>query len=705
MDVRTIGESRECPPVVEKKENRERATRKEQGRHSGSEATSTSRAGHTTLLRTAPALISGTEALECVCLQQGLLMTHFGRYHDGLWGPRPIRASTSYCLPPDKTLDAVERLVSRGQPIVGDCLSNDGQWPRDIILPHANMAASNRELLPLASSPVPSLPQTPTPPARLPPDVWCTILSHLPPTEVMRIRRVNSLFYALALDHRFHHLQIAGIADDEPHKFDALVRFVGAAMSPELAGRIRHITVCMDQLEMLHTFYACTDMGATFAGNVAIPFDRTRAQELAYALFRVVERARALTKVRLVLCGTANRYDRFERRFTQELWHRVPPRAAAGPRAPCGRAVKELSIVIVRYWRRFPRKKVDFRRIHALFATLGPALETLTFKSTIKRLTTSAFANDVVMPALRTLALDVRFGDLKPVASINANYPALTELSLHVWMPATTEVGAPWFSFLHLPTLRILRVALHATAHAAHAAQPAQGDTVWGGTLDAPRLEELRLAGCFTRRATPRDLARVCAFFGSRSVGVLDIEVAEIDDAAIDVLAAAFPAVRALRVRALRRRGREWPHEPAPAPLREFHAAWGMYLRREYFRADLRCLCGNDEEVMAVACPVVGGTWVGHGWGVGRPAVKWKWSDSFIQEPSLRYEGRVHRIVDRIVDRRSLIISSRIVDWVFSLVRPSAPVCPTDDARFDDDLTAMAMAMTRQQRRTTHAIH
>ncbi|KAJ8693268.1 hypothetical protein PTI98_010505 [Pleurotus ostreatus] len=468
------------------------------------------------------------------------------------------------------------------------------------------MAASNRDLLPLASSPVPSLPQTPASPAVLPTDVWCNVLSHLPPTEVMRVRRVNSLFYAVALDHRFHHLQIAGIADDETHKFDALVRFVGAAMSPELAGRIRHITVCMDQLEMLHTFYACTDMGATSAGNVAIPFDRTRAQELAYALFCVVERARALSKVRLVLCGTANRYDRFERRFTQGLWHRVPrPQSvialelevdvtklevlldlAPHVAAPC---VKELSIVVVRYWRRFPRKKVDFRRIHALFATLGPALETLTFRSTIKRLTTSAFANDVVMPALRTLALDVRFGDLKPVASINANYPALTELSLHVWMPATTEVGAPWFSFLHLPTLRILRVELQATAHAAQAVQAAQADTVWGGTLDAPRLAELRLAGCFTRRATPRDLARVCAFFRSASVRVLDMEVAEIDDAAIDVLAAAFPAVRALRVRALRRRGREWPHEPAPAPLREFHAAWGMYLCREYFRADLRC--------------------------------------------------------------------------------------------------------------------
>lgn len=152
------------------------------------------------------------------------------------------------------------------------------------------------------------------------------------------------------------------------------------------------------------------------------------------------------------------------------------------------------------------------------------------------------------MPELRTLALDVRFGDLKPVMAINANYPALTELSLHVWMLATA-VDAPWFSYLHLPNLRVLHMALEAKA---------QADMlmVWGGSLDAPRLEELHLDGCFTRRATPRSLTRLCAFFKSGSVVGLDIEVAEIDDAVIDTLAAAFPNVRALHIRALKRKGR-----------------------------------------------------------------------------------------------------------------------------------------------------
>lgn len=167
----------------------------------------------------------------------------------------------------------------------------------------------------------------------------------------------------------------------------------------------------MDQLEMLQRFYAFTAIGRTFSDNVAIPPDRTRALELISALFRVFENAWALNKVRLILCGTADRFAPFELRFTQEFWRRVSrPKCvtalelevdvtklellldlAPSIDAPC---LKELSIVIVRYWSRFPREPVDFRRIHGLFERLGPSLETLTFKTTIKRLTASAFDND-----------------------------------------------------------------------------------------------------------------------------------------------------------------------------------------------------------------------------------------------------------------------------------------------------------------------
>ncbi|KAG9224427.1 hypothetical protein CCMSSC00406_0009469 [Pleurotus cornucopiae] len=425
------------------------------------------------------------------------------------------------------------------------------------------MAESNRSLISVASSLVPSLPQTPNSAATLPPEIWCKILSHLPPTEVMRVRRVNSLFYAVALDHRFHHFKIEGIADDETHKFDALVRFVGDAMSPALAGRIKHITLCMDQLEMLQKFYAFTAMGATFNDNVAIPPDRMRALELISAFFRVFENARALNKVRLILCGTANHYDPFELRFTQEFWRRLsPPKCitalelevdvtklalllelAPSIVAPC---LKELSILIERYWSRSPREKVDFRRIHGLFEQLGPSLETLTFKTTIKRLATSAFDNDIVMPELRELELDVRFGDLEPVRAINANYPALAELTLHMWMPATLS-DSQWFSSLNLPNLRVLRVTLEARAQLA---------TIWRGTLDAPRLEKLCLSGCFTRRSTPRELTQLCKFFKSASVVVLEIEVAEIDEFVVDTLAMAFPNLQSLRIWALKPKGR-----------------------------------------------------------------------------------------------------------------------------------------------------
>ncbi|KAF4596064.1 hypothetical protein EYR38_007436 [Pleurotus pulmonarius] len=239
------------------------------------------------------------------------------------------------------------------------------------------MAESNRASLSLAPSLALSLPQIPNPPATIPPEIWCNVLSHLPPAEVMRIRRVNSLLYALALDCRFQHFKIEGISDDKTRKFDALVR------SLVLRWRIKRITLCMDELEMLQRFYTSTAIGRTFSANVAIPPDRTRALELISALFRVFENAWALNKVRLILCGTADRFAPFELMFTQD----------SGVLAPRG-APEELSIVIVRYWSRSPRETVDFRRIHGLFERLGPSLETVTFKTTIKRLTAAAFDND-----------------------------------------------------------------------------------------------------------------------------------------------------------------------------------------------------------------------------------------------------------------------------------------------------------------------
>lgn len=152
----------------------------------------------------------------------------------------------------------------------------------------------------------------------------------------------------------------------------------------------------------------------------------------------------------------------------------------------------------------------------------------------------------VVMPELRKLELDVRLGDLGTVRAINANYPALAELSLHVWMPEKVS-DVLWFSSLHLPNLRVLRVTLEARAQLA---------TIWGGALDAPRLEKLYLDGCFTRRSTPRELTQLCKFFKSTSVGVLEIEVAEINDFVVDTLAMAFPNLQSLRIWALKPKGR-----------------------------------------------------------------------------------------------------------------------------------------------------
>ncbi len=137
--------------------------------------------------------------------------------------------------------------------------------------------------------------------------------------------------------------------------------------------------------------------------------------------------------------------------------------------------------------------------------------------------------------------------------------------------------------------------------------------TIWGGALDAPRLERLYLDGCFTRRSTPKELTRLCGFFKSTSVVVLEIEVAENDDFVIDTLAMAFPNLQSLRIWALKPKGRvsilcafrfrcrglgrteclsfpseqEWPNKPEHISIREFHATWKMYLRREYFWTDL----------------------------------------------------------------------------------------------------------------------
>lgn len=56
--------------------------------------------------------------------------------------------------------------------------------------------------------------------------MWRAVLSHLPPDEVMRVRRVNHLFYAVALDHRFRTLSILDetFDDDEVSKVENNVK-------------------------------------------------------------------------------------------------------------------------------------------------------------------------------------------------------------------------------------------------------------------------------------------------------------------------------------------------------------------------------------------------------------------------------------------------------------------------------------------------
>ncbi|KAF4582315.1 hypothetical protein EYR38_002433 [Pleurotus pulmonarius] len=437
----------------------------------------------------------------------------------------------------------------------------------------------------------------------LPPEMWRAVLSHLPPAEVMRVRRVNRLFYAVALDHRFRSLNIVDEAIDASNesegesKINAFIRRLGHAAFPEFARRIQSMCLCMDHLKALQIYYASVmasrheTNGTDSDAFDAFDSQREFGEEFIDCIYQVFAHAITLDKVKLILPDTPANDEQFELEFLQDMWYRVPcPHGltsltlqmdvtklgllldlAPYIRAPC---LKELSIFIYRYRRGVRRDKVAFRRIHALFREVSPTLEKLTFTSTIKHLTAAALDNDIVMPNLRRLNIDVMLGALEPIHAINNNYPALTVLLMHVWSPMVpTFASASWLSSLHVPDLRELHLMPH---------DRVDSDTFWYGRFDAPRLEKLYLKNCFRRSSTVEDLVRLCDFFQSDRLELLEIEVREIDVFLMGRLKAAFPNLRRLGIIALPLRG-ETRKKSVLGRREKYFPEWNMIMRYRCF--------------------------------------------------------------------------------------------------------------------------
>ncbi|KAF9490942.1 hypothetical protein BDN71DRAFT_1434340 [Pleurotus eryngii] len=452
--------------------------------------------------------------------------------------------------------------------------------------------------------------QATKPAVELPPEMWRAVLSHLPPDEVMRVRRVNHLFYAVALDHRFRTLSILDetIDDDEggevANKANTLIRRLGHAALlrtgvliefPQFARRIQKISLCMQHLKALQTYYALIVANQTKTNDAdpgAFGSERDFGEEFMDGICHVFAHAITLNEVIIILPNTPVDDEEFELESLQDLWYRVPrPHGltsltlqldvtklgllldlAPYIRAPC---LKELSLGIERYRRRVQRDRVAFTRIHALFREVGPTLEKLTFCSTIKHLTAAALNNDIIMPNLQRLDIDTMLGAPEPIHAINNNYPALTVLLMHVWTPVTPSFASssPWLSSLHPPNLRELHLMPHARV---------DSDTLWSGTFDAPRLEKLYLSNCFQRSSTPDDVVRLCDFFRSPKLDLLEIEVREIDVFLMKCLKAAFPNVRRLGIMALPLRG-ETRRKNVLGRREKFIPEWNMNMRYRCF--------------------------------------------------------------------------------------------------------------------------
>ncbi|KAG5219712.1 hypothetical protein IMY05_C4788000100 [Salix suchowensis] len=315
----------------------------------------------------------------------------------------------------------------------------------------------------------------------------------------MRVRRVNHLFYAVALDHRFRTLSIL----DEQSTMMRVARF------PQFARRIQNISLCMQHLKALQTYYALIMANQTKTNDAdpgAFGSERDFGEEFMDCICHVFAHAITLSEVRLILPNTPVDDEEFELESLQDLWYRVP-RPHDLTSLTLQLDVTKLGLLldlapncisVLSATSAVSSVTGRIHRIHVLFREVGPTLEKLTFCSTIKHLTArrSAMTAGHRHHARRP----------EPVHAINNNYPALTVLLMHGGQR-----------------------------------------TLWSGTFDAPRLEKLYLSNCFQRSSTPDDV--------NPKLDLLEIEVREIDVFLMKCLKAAFPNVRRLGIMALPLRG------------------------------------------------------------------------------------------------------------------------------------------------------
>ncbi|KAF9487397.1 hypothetical protein BDN71DRAFT_1514025 [Pleurotus eryngii] len=156
--------------------------------------------------------------------------------------------------------------------------------------------------------------QVTKPAVDLPPEMWHAVLSHLPPDEVMRVRRVNHLFYAVALDHRFRTLSILDetIDDDE-------VSAVCEAYPEDLA-----LHAASQSLADNYALIMANRTETNDADPGAFGSERDFGEEFMDCICHVFAHAITLNEVRLILLNTPADDEEVELESLQDLWYRGP---------------------------------------------------------------------------------------------------------------------------------------------------------------------------------------------------------------------------------------------------------------------------------------------------------------------------------------------------------------------------------------------
>ncbi|KAF7426145.1 hypothetical protein PC9H_008511 [Pleurotus ostreatus] len=397
----------------------------------------------------------------------------------------------------------------------------------------------------------------------LPPEIWRHILSFLSePYELLPICGVNRLFYDVAVDYRYRNLRMGFPSNSAVFK-------LRRARDPWLAKRVKSLYISTDAIELLfkdwssfllpsrpHWWNAilsllpdavlktvafpepkpppekkdeCTNIGAEEISNLILDAadGMTNIEKLEFHSTPTSELDFELEFMRL-LCSRLQHLQTLTFWVGTDKVHLVLPVLQF-----CN--LKKITLHIHACGAGGPAPSADAcPRIRQFLRYFAPTLESLTVstfdREVIERMSL-ALHDGAVMPRLRKLSIFLMINDIQAFQSINTNYPALTELTLTTFTPATIVSLA----YLQLPELRSLTLWFRHI-------NTTQG--LWNGSSSFTKLETLHLMnGC---ELCPDEVAQLCRFFKKANIIDLMLCVYILDGDLIDTLALSFPSLSTL---------------------------------------------------------------------------------------------------------------------------------------------------------------